>query len=165
VGETGGPWGRGSPQGSQLKFAKFQIKISSVDFRAPDYHHTIPRAHTNNVSSGHFLARGQIRELGPPKESKSETPNLIAPRGDVKFWRYFAKKFFGPSSIFWHMRNFVRGVPTPKIWLQKVTNFQRCRKPVSSAPTKNFLIREFFGGPVQYRMAKRGCKNLSPNPR
>ena len=100
-GQDRGSLGAGVPPGEPIKIFKISEKnFLSLDFRAPDHHHTIPRAHTNNVILGHFLARGQIRELVPPKESKSETPNLIAPRGDDGFWSYLAKKFFGPSSIF-----------------------------------------------------------------
>jgi len=114
-GRNRGALGAGVPPGEQILIFKIPQKtFLCVALRAPDHHRTIPREHTNNLCSGTSWLGGQIRELGAPKESKSETPNLIAPRGDGGFWSCLAKKFFGPSSIFWHMRNFHRGVPYPQ---------------------------------------------------
>ena len=63
-----GSLGQGVPPDEPIKNCKIsEKKILSLDFRAPDHHHTIPRVHTNNVSSGHFLARGSNKGARGPQ--------------------------------------------------------------------------------------------------
>jgi len=154
MGAIGDLWGQGSPQGSQLKFSKFRKKLFYLwifGLRTTTTRYLGPIR--TMLAPGTFWLGGQIRELEPPKESKSETPNLIAPRGDVGFWSYPAKKFFGPSSILWHTRNFPRGVPTPQNLAPKNNQFSALPQARFQCPHEKFSPHGIFRG---YRRLSNG---------
>lgn len=113
----------------------------------------------------HFLARGSNKGARAPKESKSETPNLIAPRGDGGFWSCLAKKFFGPSSIFWHiMRNFHRGVPYPQNLAPKNDQFSALPQTRLECPHEKFSPLGIFRGSRPLSNAEEGVQKSAPKP-
>jgi len=116
------------------------------------------------LGSGTSGLGGQIRELRAPKESKSETPKLIAPRGDGGFSSYLAKKFFDPSSIYWHMRNFPKGVPSPQNLAPKSDQFSALPQTRLQCPHEKFSPRRIFRGSSPLSNDEEGVQKSAPKP-